>query len=279
MELSVASLHVYPIKSLGGFSVDAARLTDRGSEHDRRWMLVTGPDQFLTQREVPAMACLHCSPRTDGFRVTDIRDGSHIDLPWAIAAGEERSATVWDDPVHVLPAPLEISAWFAERLRLPCRLVFMPDSSHRPVDNRYAAGITSLSDGFPYLIISEASLDDLNARGTTWAHGHMTAWAHVPMDRFRPNIVIAGGMAYQEDGWNEITIGSARFSLVKPCSRCVITTTDQFTGQRGKEPLRTLATYRKRVTIDGSLKVDFGMNAMGPAGGTIAVGDPIHLQA
>jgi uncharacterized protein YcbX len=279
MELSVASLHVYPVKSLGGFSVEAARLTDRGFEHDRRWMLVTGPDQFLTQREVPAMACLHCSPRTDGFRVTDIRDGSHIDLPWAIAAGEERSATVWDDPVHVLPAPLEISAWFAERLRLPCRSVFMPDSSHRPVDNRYAAGITSLSDGFPYLIISQASLDDLNARGLARSNDQQDTWIDVPMERFRPNIVLAGGTAFQEDGWKEIVIGDTRFSLVKPCSRCVITTTDQFTGQRGKEPLRTLATYRKRVTNDGSLKVDFGMNAMGPASGAIGVGDKIMVVA
>ncbi len=99
------------------------------------------------------------------------------------------------------------------------------------------------------------------------------------MDRFRPNIVLAGGTAFQEDGWKEIVIGDTRFSLVKPCSRCVITTTDQFTGQRGKEPLRTLATYRKRVTNDGSLKVDFGMNAMGPASGAIAVGNKIMVVA
>jgi uncharacterized protein YcbX len=275
MELSIASLHVYPVKSLGGFSVEAAQLTDRGFEHDRRWMLVTGHEQFLTQREVPAMACLHCSPRTDGFRVTDIRDGSHIDLPWAIAAGEERSATVWDDQVHVLPARVEISSWFAERLRLPCGLVFMPDSSHRQVDAKYATGITSLSDGFPYLIISQASLDDLNDRGLARTHEQQDTWIDIPMERFRPNIVIAGGTAFQEDGWKEIVIGDTRFSLVKPCSRCVITTTDQFTGQRGKEPLRTLATYRKRVTNDGSLKVDFGMNAMGPAGGVVKVGDAV----
>jgi uncharacterized protein YcbX len=279
MELSVASLHVYPIKSLGGFSVEAARLTDRGFAHDRRWMLVTGHEQFLTQRDVPAMACLHCSPLSNGFRVTDLRDGSCIDLPWEIATGEERRAHVWGDLVHVLPGAAQVSAWFAERLRVPCRLVYMPEASHRPVDMKYASGITSLSDGFPYLIISQASLDDLNARGTTWAHAHMGTWAHVPMDRFRPNIVIAGGAAFQEDGWKEIVIGDTRFSLVKPCSRCVITTTDQFTGQRGKEPLRTLAEYRKRVTKDGSLKVDFGMNAMGLASGVTAIGDKIMVVA
>lgn len=279
MELSVASLHVYPIKSLGGFAVDAACLTDRGFEHDRRWMLVTGPDQFLTQRDVPTMACLHCSPLPNGFRVTDVRDGSCIDLPWTIATGEARSATVWGDLVHVLPAPMDISAWFAERLRVPCHLVYMPESSHRPVDNRYAEGITSLSDGFPYLIISQASLDDLNARGLARAHDQQDTWMDVPMERFRPNIVIAGGTAFQEDGWKKITIGDTRFSLVKPCARCVITTTDQVTGQRGKEPLRTLAEYRKRMTNDGSLKVDFGMNAMGPATGVIGVGGKILVVA
>ena len=266
MALTVASLHIYPIKSLGGFAVEEAHITDRGFAHDRRWMLVMGDNVFITQREVPVMACLHCSPNKDGFLITDIRDGGSIDLPWAITEGEEHRASVWSDAVHVLPAPAKVNAWFAQRLGVPCRLVFMPDSAQRAVDSTYAIGITSLSDGFPYLILSRASLQDLDQRIS--ANDVMGTWVHGHMERFRPNIVIAGGEAYQEDAWKGITIGIARFSLVKPCLRCTITTTDQRTGERGKEPLRTLATYRTHNN-----GVRFGMNAMAVSGDVVRVGD------
>lgn len=261
MSITVASLHIHPIKSLGGFAVQEARVTDRGFANDRRWMLVTGHEIFITQREVPAMACLHCSPIVGGFRVTDLRDGTMLQLPWSITDGEERRARVWGDTVQVLPAAREANAWFAERLGIPCRLVYMPDTSRREVDRNYAAGINSLSDGFPYLILSQASLDDLNSRME----------APLPMDRFRPNIVLAGGSAYQEDAWKDIKIGGSRFALVKPCGRCSIITTDQRTGERGKEPLRTLATYRRREQ-DPTI-VDFGMNAMCMRGDAVRVGD------
>lgn len=258
MSLSLAAIHVYPVKSLGGFAVREAKLTDRGLQHDRRWMLV-GPDgRFLSQRETPAMACLHCAPQGDGFRVTDIRNGEAIDLPWSIASEGTRMAEVWNDRVQVQQGPLEWNAWFSARLGTDVQLAFMPDTAHRRIDGRFANGHTSLSDGFPYLIVSQASLDDLNARLDS----------PVPMDRFRPNLVITGGEAFQEDAWTGITIGEARFQLVKPCARCVITTTDQRTGERGKEPLQTLASYRAH---DG--KVLFGMNAVGLEGGMVRVGD------
>ncbi|MFZ1687961.1 MAG: MOSC N-terminal beta barrel domain-containing protein [Flavobacteriales bacterium] len=262
MPPTVASLHVYPIKSLGGFAVSEAHIGDRGFVHDRRWMLVMGHDEFITQREVPAMACLHCAPHDEGFRVTDIRGGGSIHLPWTISGGEERRATIWSDTVHVLPAPTEVSTWFAQHLGVPCRLVFMPDSAQRPVNPTYAVGITSLSDGYPYLILSQASLDDLNARLDT----------PLPMERFRPNIVITGGDAYQEDAWKEIAIGHARFSLVKPCMRCVIPNTDQRTAERSKEPLRTLATYRTHNN-----GVRFGMNAMALDGDVLSLGDRVSI--
>lgn len=268
MTLSVASLHIYPIKSLGGSITTEAHITDRGFANDRRWMLVDEHGQFISQREVAAMACLHCAPLGNGFRVTDTRDGDAIDLPWAITEGEYHRARVWGDEVDVLHAPMMISSWFAGKLDITCGLVFMPDRALRPVDLRYASGITSLSDGFPYLIISQASLDDLNARMS----------APLPMDRFRPNIVIAGGAAFQEDAWTEAVIGDARFALVKPCARCAITTTDQRTGERGKEPLRTLATYRRRADGADVVKVDFGMNAMALAGGIVRVGDSVRAH-
>jgi len=269
---TLASIHIHPIKSLGGFSVNEARLTDRGLEHDRRWMLVDDAGLFVSQREVGVMACLHTSALPAGFRVTDIRDTRSLDLPWRINEGERIAARVWDDAVEALIGDPSWNRWFSERLGRSVRLVYMPDAAKRPTDPRYAEGLTSLSDGFPYLIISQASLDDLNERGTAWAHAQMGTWAHVPMDRFRPNLVIAGGDAFQEDEWKEIRVGAVRFKLVKPCARCVVTTTDQRTGERGKEPLRTLATYRRNGE-----KVLFGMNAMGSASGMIRVGDEVTV--
>jgi len=265
MKPFLASIHVYPVKSLGGFAMDTARLTDRGLEHDRRWMLVDETGRFLSQRELPGMARLHCAHGGDGFRVTDTRDGSALDLPWALPEGERHQVRVWDDEVHVLVAGEAWNTWFSERLGRAVRLVHMPDDAIRPADERFAQGIISLSDGFPYLVISQASLDDLNGRiAMNGSAGDL------PMDRFRPNLVIGGGTAYQEDALTDILIGGHRFYLVKPCTRCAITTTDQRTGERGKEPLRTLATYRRHG--DGLL---FGMNATGPAAGTISIGDPV----
>lgn len=262
MNLRLASLHIYPIKSLGGFALEQARITDRGFEHDRRWMLVDANGLFFSQREVPQMACLHCSPFNDGFRVTDVRDGDGIDVPWSIDQGESSTVRVWNDALSAIHAPMELSAWFSDKLEHTVSLVFMPETSHRSIDTRYANGLTALNDGFPYLIVSQASLDDLNARMAE----------PLPMERFRPNIVIAGGTACQEDHWKEVSIGDARFALVKPCERCAITTTDQRTGERGKEPLRTLATFRRRLKDGGSV-VDFAMNAVALSGDVVRVGD------
>lgn len=262
MSITVASLHIYPIKSIGGFSITQAILTDRGFEHDRRWMLVDEQGRFLSQRELPTMACLHTTPRSTGMVVTDTRTSEELELPWSTHGGAMVRGRVWEDEVELIEHSSEASAWFSRRLGHSCRLVYMPDPSKRAVDPTYARGITSLSDGFPYLVLSQATLDDLNAR----------LELPVPMDRFRPNVVIAGGFAFQEDGWTEIRVGAVDLRLVKPCGRCMIVTTDQNSGERTKEPLRTLATYRSR-----GAKVLFGMNAVGPTQGTIRVGDPVQV--
>lgn len=269
MSLTLASIHIHPVKSLGGFEVKEARLTDRGLEHDRRWMLVDEVGRFISQREVPAMACLHCAPQQGGFRVTDVRDGAQLELPWMLDGTERMRATVWDDPVAVIRASSGISTWLSERLHTALELVYMPDDSARPTDERFAKAFTSLSDGFPYLILSQASLNDLNSR--------LPVDEVVPMDRFRPNLVIAGGTAFQEDRWQRIEVGGVAFDLVKPCARCVIPNTDQRTSARAKEPLRTLSNFRKRITDDGAVRVEFGMNAVAKAGSTIRTGDPVHI--
>lgn len=260
MSLHLASIHVYPVKSLGGFAVQEARLTDRGLEHDRRWMLVDEQGTFMTQRELASMACLHCSPLPSGFRVTDLRNGSTIELPWSLAEGERHKVSVWSDVLSALHGEAAWDAWFSASLERPVRLMYMPNASKRCTDGRYAKGLTSLSDGFPYLIVSQASLDELNTRLS----------APIGMERFRANLAVAGGTAFQEDAWSNIQIGDARFQLVKPCARCVVITTDQRTGERSKEPLRTLATYRSKGN-----KVLFGMNAVGDVSGALRVGDVV----
>lgn len=270
MMLRLASIHVYPVKSLGGFTLHKADLTDRGLQHDRRWMLVDDTGTFQTQRELASMACLHTAPSAHGFRVMDARDGSTLELPWHMEDGVRQRVAVWSDTVTAWHGEPDWDAWFGERLERHVRLVYMPDTAKRHTDGRYASAFTSFSDAFPYLIASQASIDDLNARGTAWAQERSDQWAHVPMDRFRPNLVIAGGSPYQEDGWTDIRIGEASFKLVKPCARCVVITTDQHTGERGREPLRMLSTYRSRGN-----KVMFGMNAVGDPMGTISVGQEV----
>lgn len=260
MPTTLASIHIHPVKSLGGFSVPEVRLTDRGLEHDRRWMLIDPDGRFLSQRECREMACLHCTPVGPGFRVSDVRSGAFIDLPWELAEGEPVRARVWDDAVDLLLADHAVHGWFSEALLRPVRLAFMPQRTVRITDPTYAEVPVALNDAFPALIISQASLDDLNTRLSM----------PVPMERFRPNLVIAGGAAFQEDAWRAVRIGSVRFHLVKPCARCVIPNTDQHTGVRLNEPLRTLASYR---TVGH--KVLFGMNATYEPAGMLRVGDPV----
>ena len=204
------------------------------------------------------MACLHCMPHGTGFRVTDTRNGKMVDVPWSLDDGERVLAKVWKDEVELLLGDTQLHRWFSEALQRPLRLAYMPSSTLRITDPRYAEVPFALNDAFPALIISQASLDNLNAR----------LQMPVRMDRFRPNFVISGEMAFQEDDWKEITIGEEDFKIMKPCSRCVITTTDQETGERSPEPLRTLATYRSVGN-----KVRFGMYAVFAAGGEVRVGD------
>ena len=264
MPTTIASIHVYPVKSLGGFAVPQVLLTDRGLEHDRRWMLIDPDGRFVSQRECPAMACLHCTPFGNGFRVTDTRNGNTIDLPWSLREGEQVQAKVWNDGVELLLGQESMHQWFSAAMQRRVRLAFMPDSTRRTTDPVYADVPVALSDGYPSLFISQASLDELNARLET----------PLPMDRFRPNFVIAGGKPFQEDDWKTITVGESHFNFVKPCLRCVIITTGQRTGARAKEPLRTLATYR---SVGNNVR--FGINATFPEGGTVHVGDTVKMDA
>jgi uncharacterized protein YcbX len=257
-------IYIYPIKSLGGIRLQKANLEERGLQWDRRWMLVDRNGGFLTQRVHASMALLQVELKTDGLLVYHKQDPKQrITIPFSPQSEAKRPVTVWDDTVLGQLVSKEVDEWFSEILDMHCNLVWMPPSTERKIDAKYAVNSESVgfADAMPYLLIGQSALDDLNIR----------LESPVPMDRFRPNLVFSGGPAYIDDTWDKVKIGNARFKITKPCARCVLTTVDQATGQKGKEPLRTLSTYR---TV-GS-KVLFGQNMLLLEGTSVKVGDQVE---
>lgn len=261
--LHLQDIYIFPIKSLGGIRVKTCIAEERGLKHDRRWMLVDENGRFLSQREHPSMALLQTKLTGTGIHVYHKESSSSkIFIPFEPQTDHFRQVTIWGNEVPAQLVDYNISRWFSEQLEQQCDLVYMPESTQRKADPDYAFNHDSVSfaDEMPFLLISQASLDDLNNRLS----------APVPMNRFRPNLVVAGGEAFQEDDWGEISMGSARFHGVKPCARCVVTTIDQKTSEKGKEPLKTLASYRSYNN-----KVLFGQNLVLLKGAEINVGDSI----
>jgi uncharacterized protein len=265
MEFSmrVSEINIYPIKSTKSIHLQSAEVERRGIRYDRRWMLVDGSGRFISQREVPRLA-LVSTRLDDDTMIVNAPGRPSISIP-ATQTGTNRVSTqVWDDPVNVIPAGKDIDAWFMGFLGIECRLVYMPDDALRSVEPGYslASDIVSLADGFPLLLISQSSLDDLNGRLAN----------PVPMNRFRPNIVISGSGAFDEDHWKKIRVGELILRVVKPCSRCITTTIDQSTGAQGKEPLATLSKYRN---VNGN--VHFGQNAIPENETIININDRVEI--
>lgn len=258
----VTEIWIYPVKSLGGIRVSAARVMQKGLEHDRRWMLIDSDNRFMTQRTFPQMSLIKLSYEQE--IITIHYSGEKMELPLG-HSGESMQAIVWDDSVEVVEVSEAHSQWFSRILGIECRLVCFPEANSRPVDANYSINDeqVSLADGFPLLIIGQCSLDDLNSR----------LKVPVTIDRFRPNIVFSGDGAFEEDNWKTFSIGTVQFAVVKPCARCVMTTVDQDTGKKGIEPLATLATYRK---IDN--KIYFGQNLLPLSFGEIKAGSEIFLE-
>lgn len=262
--LFVQNLYLFPIKSLGGIAVQEALVEERGFKYDRRWMLVDPSGEFLTQRQHPKLALLQVALGKSELTVFSKVDSSRkITFDLEMNSGKEMQVKVWGDEVAALQVAPTVSAWFSDFLGMDVELVVMPESSHRKLDPRYAVQEESVSfaDGMPYVIIGQASLDELNGRLAD----------PVGMDRFRPNLVFSGGDAYAEDQFKQLQIGEVEFQVVKPCARCVMITVDQEKGTKGKEPLATLATYRSQ-----GAKVYFGQNAVSLTQGIVRVGDPIQ---
>lgn len=256
-------MYVYPIKSCGGITLETAELDERGIRHDRRWMLVDGDGKFVSQRTHPRLSLVRVRIEQDALTV-NAPGMSTLEVPLVPEMGAAMLATVWGDTVEISPAGGGADKWFSEFLGAPCRLVYLPDDSVRAVDPEYGGSgdRVGLADGFPLLLIPEASLEDLNGRMEE----------PLPMDRFRPNIVVSGCGAFAEDGWRNVRIGGVGMRVVKPCARCKIPTVDQETAVTSKEPLRTLATFRKF----GS-KVLFGQNLVHDTAGTLRLGDAVEV--
>lgn len=245
--IKLSQINIYPVKSLAGITLSCSPLDAMGLRHDRRWMLVTPAGRFITQRTHPQMALIQ--PRLSDGILTLTRHGMRDQVvPDAVHSSTTMQVEIWSDRVNALHLSEEADAWLSQAIDAPCRLVYIADNEIRQCDREYAeeGDHTGFADGFPLLLISQASLDDLNGR----------LQQPLPMRRFRPNLVVSGCAPYAEDGWRELRIGDIILRVVKPCSRCVITTIDPERGVKGQgEPLRTLATYRMRDN-----QVYFGQN-------------------
>jgi uncharacterized protein YcbX len=254
--VTLAGLYVYPVKSCRGTPLARGTLTRSGMAHDREWMVVTPEGRFLTQRELPKLALV--SPQLhDGALLLDAPGMARLELSLGDRSGERRPVVVWRDACQSIDAGDGAAGWFSTFLGRPVRLVRFDESQRRRTDPHWSAGLegeTRFTDGFPLLVLSRASFDDLNSR---LPHP-------LPLDRFRPSLMIDGCEAYAEDRMAALEAGGVRIRIVKPCARCVITTTDQSTAERdGEEPLRTLKTYRWDHELKG---VVFAQNAIVEAG-------------
>lgn len=249
--ITITALNIYPVKSCKGIALEQARIAATGFEHDRQWLIVRPDGKFVTQREQPKLALISPSLGQGSLRLSAPgRDPLHVD---ATLERDPVEVICWKDRCAAFDAGTEAARWLEAFLGGPYRLVRFDPSRKRPSSSQWTHEVEALnqfSDGFPFLVISQASLDDLNGRLAS----------PLPMNRFRPNIVIDGVEAYAEDHIHELRSADCVLRIVKPCARCAITTTDQTRGERdGDEPLRTLRGYRFSSELKGVL---FGQNAI-----------------
>ncbi|MCP4996148.1 MAG: MOSC domain-containing protein [Gammaproteobacteria bacterium] len=261
-EITLSGLFRYPVKSLRGTPLTAASLDPRGIALDRHWMLVDGTGGFLSQRKLPRMTLIQCELLDD--RLCLEAPGMPALEVGMQGQGGEMEVKVWQDRCLAMGVGAEVDSWLSNFLETECKLVYLPPGSRRQVDQQYASPSdqTGFSDGFPLLLISQASLDDLNGR----------LKIPVTMERFRPNLVVSGCEPYAEDRWRKIRMGGVTFRVAKPCSRCPVPTIDPETAERGVEPIKTLNGYRRRDN-----KVYFGQNLLHDGLGELKQGMAVEL--
>jgi uncharacterized protein YcbX len=263
----LASIHVYPVKGCRGVDLDSSPVEPCGLAGDRRWLIVDSGSRFLSQRGEPPLARVTVSRDPGGISVaSDGHPPLRVTAPGP--AAEMLKVTVWSSTVLAAAAGPEADAWFSAYLGQPARLAYLDDPTRRAVNPQFAADgdVVSFADGFPLLLTSTGSL----ARLGQWlaAEGEQP----VPMNRFRPNVVAAGADPWAEDHWRRIRIGNVTFRVAKPCGRCLVTTTDQATGERGPQPLAMLGRRRR----SGKLLV-FGQNLIPDSPGLLRAGDPVEV--
>jgi len=270
--LRVSALYVHPVKSCAGVRASELMLDALGAVDDRRFMLVDAAGNFVSQRRHPQLALVSVARAADSGVVLTVQGRAPLDVAVPETSLAPRLVTIWDDTVSVRDCGETAAAWLSAVLGLGVRLVHMGNDSVRPVDPRFAPhdARTALSDGFPLLVATDASLADLAERART----------PLEMERFRPNVVLSGAAPWEEDTWDALQVGDITLRLVKPCARCAITLVDPRTGNVGVEPLRTLARFRRGADLGyggaDAGKTYFAWNALHDSPGRLRVGDDVR---
>jgi hypothetical protein len=267
---TIASIHVYPVKAGRAIDLTGAEVEPCGLAGDRRWLVTDLDGKFITQRAEPALAlvCARYSTRGSLHLSVAGQPPLRVPAPAEVHGAEMLWVTVWQSKVRAAAAGAAADAWFSRFLGRPVRLVHLDDPTRRQVDPEFSApeDRVSFADGYPLLLTSMGSLDALNQ----WLVED--GQPGVPMTRFRPSVVVTGSAPWAEDGWCRIRIGTVPFRVAKPCGRCVVTTIDQQTAERGQQPLAMLGRRRRF-----GQQLVFGQNLIPDATGTIRVGDPVQV--
>ena len=260
----LSEIYIYPVKSLAGIKVEKWKVNEKGLLHDRKWMLIDSNNQFLSQRKHPKMVLIK-TQITDEELILSNPEADNISLPLFPTTGTDIETTIWKDQCRAKTTTKIADQWLSDFLGIECKLVYQAAETTRSVDPDYAktSDKVNFSDGFPFLIVSEASLQSLN----------QAMELQLPIKRFRPNLVISNCESYAEDSWREITIDNIHFRLPKPCSRCPVPTINTETAARSKEPLKTLNRLRR-----WNNHVYFGQNALHDNIGKLSVGSDVKID-
>ncbi|MCE7042411.1 MOSC domain-containing protein [Dyadobacter sp. CY312] len=262
--MHLSEIWIYPVKSLGGIRLEEALVQEKGLQYDRRWMVVDEAGKFMTQRNHPSMALISTAINASELVLSDHENpGDYITVSLDPKSNDTGiSVQIWKDTVQVMVAHDDVNAWLSTKLGKHVRLVRMFGDRNMNPDDAPDGVRLSFADDFPYLLTTEASLNDLNTRLENT----------VNMSRFRPNFIISGTSPFEEDGWGCVRIGAVQFLVSKPCERCVLINVDQSKGIRGVEPLKTLASYRKE-----NRKIIFGQNLIAQSYGIVRRGDLVEI--
>ncbi|MFJ3334498.1 MOSC domain-containing protein [Streptomyces sp. NPDC086766] len=265
------SLHIHPVKAFRGVALQSCAVEPWGLAGHRRWVVIDDGGKVVTQRGQPRLALAAAELRPDGGLRLSAPGHEAVTVP-VPEPGVTVTVDIFGEKVEAVPAAAAAHAWCSAYLGADVRLVHMDEPARRrPVAPEHAlpGETVSFADGFPLLLTTVASLDALNS---LIARGEHAGEGPLPMNRFRPNVVVAGTAAWAEDAWSRVAIGEVVFRVTKRCGRCVVTTTDQRTAERGREPLRTLARHRR---VGGDLA--FGQNLVPERTGTLRLDDPVTI--